>query len=190
MTRDLYRHAERLQRLLQQVAQGRGPDGLKDAPRIALDAWATLYRWHEGGERVWRISPAVADEMADVVLPPDLPLATAPVRAEAVAYQLPERGQWLVLARHAPAPAVVVVYGEIRWAYAQPVLTYCTELEDGTLASGGYSLTECPTAGSLPDRLRAGTSLGLQGARRLGEAETTEEEARLALALVHHYLPR
>lgn len=186
MTRDLYRHAARLQKILTEHAQDRPPETwAKHAPRVALDAWATLYRWHQSGERVWRISSLMAEALADMVLPSDLPLATAPLRADAIAYQLPERGEWIIIARHAPAPAEVIVHGDVRWAYAQPVLTYCTELEGG-LASGYYSLADYPTAGDLPDRILPGVSLGRK-ARRLGEAEITEEESRVALALVQHF---
>ena len=183
MTKDLYRLAEQLQEQL------RATSSLQDAPRVLLDAWASLYRWHGSGERVWRISPAAADETADMLLPPELPLATARVRAEAVCYQGPERGEWIILARHAPAPCEIMVYAPLRWAYRQPLLTYCTESESGELASGYYSLADYPTAGSLPDRIRPGTALGLAGARTLGDTATTEEEARVALALLHHYLP-
>lgn len=189
MTRDLYTHATRMQAQLLRAASSLPAESwAREVPRVWLDAWASLVRWHECGERVWRISAAAADETGDMLLPPDLSLATARVRAEAVCYQLPDRETWIVLARHAPAPREVLVRGEVRWAFRQPVLTYCTEI-DGALAAGYYSLADYPTAGALPVSIRPGTVHGLTGVRPLGDAETTEEEARLSLALLHHYLP-
>lgn len=187
MTKDIYRLADRLQRELLELAADRSPeDWAAHAPRVLLDAWASLYRWNHDGEHRWRISAAAADEVGDMLLPPDLPLATAPVRAKAVAYQLPDRGAWIILARHAPAPSDVIVRGDVRWAYAQPVLTYCTMIER-ELASGYISIADMPTAGAL--LLRPGLSLTLSGHRVLGAAEISEEDWRLSLALLHHYLP-
>lgn len=189
MIRDLHSHAARLQAMLLRAAASLPAETwARDVPRVLLDAWASLVRWHECGERVWRISAAAADETGDMLLPADLPLATARVRAEAVCYQLPARETWIVLARHAPAPCEVIVRGDLRWAYRQPVLTYCTQIDD-SLASGIYNLDDCPTAGSLPLTIAPGTSLGLRGVRPLGEAEVSEEEARISLALIHHYMP-
>lgn len=185
----LHAHAERLQSALLRIAKTEPADQwAARAPRVMLDAWASLIRWHECGERIWRISAAVADEVGDMVLPPDLALATARVRAEAVCYQLPDRTEWIVLARHAPAPREVVVRGEVRWAFRQPLLTYCTEI-GGALCAGYYSLADYPAAGQLPLSMPAGTSLGLRRARPLGETETLEEESRVSLALLQHYLP-
>jgi hypothetical protein len=188
MTKDIYRLADRLQRELLAIAADRSPeDWAAHGPRVLLDAWASLVRWSACDEPRWRISAAVADEIGDMLLPPDLPLSTARVRAEAVAYQLPDRGAWIVLARHAPAPCAVIVHGDVRWAYAQPVLTYCTVLEDGALASGYLSLADMPTAGAL--HLRPGLTLALSGPRALNAAEVSEEDYRVSLALLHHYLP-
>lgn len=44
-------------------------------------------------------------------------------------------------------------------------------------------------AGVLPLSIRPGTSIGLHGARQLGNAEVAEEDARVSLALIHHYMP-
>lgn len=187
MKQDIYSLAERLQTALMRTADEHPPAlWAKHAPRVQLDAWATLYRWHNSGEHVWSISAAMADETEDMVLPYDLQLATARVRGEAVAYQLPERSEWIVLARHAPAPCEVQVRDGVAWAYAQPVLTYCTLLHGGALAAGYYSLADQPT----PDRmvLRPGITLG-QSVRALTEASLPEEEYRIALALIHHYMP-
>ena len=186
MRQDLYTLAQRTQDALRTVAQAAPDMWTQLVPRVQLDAWSTLWRWHAAGERVWRISQAMAEETEDMVLPAALDLATARTRGEAVAYQLPLRSEWTVLARHAPAPAEIPVYESARWAYAQPVLTYCTVLADGTLAAGYYSLADMPT----PDRLalRPGVTLG-QSIRALTEASIAEEDYRVMLALVHHYLP-
>lgn len=188
MIRDLHTQARRLQDQLLRAASSHGDDWPKQTPRVMLDAWASLVRWHECGERVWRISAAAADETGDMLLPADLPLATARVRAEAMCYQLPDRREWIVLARHAPAPREVVVSGPVRWAFHQPVLTYCTQI-DGNLSAGYYSLENYPTPAKLPLTLMPGTSLGLQAVRALGPADVVEEDARIALALLQHYLP-
>lgn len=188
MIRDLYALSTRLQDQLLQAASSLPADTwANQAPRVLLDAWASLVRWHECGERVWRITPAAADETADMLLPADLPLATAPVRAEAVCYQLPDRSQWIIIARHTPAPCEVVVRGGVRFAYAQPVLTYCTLLADDTLASGFASLVDQPTPVELT--LAPGHRYG-RTLRALTEAECAEEDYRMSLALLHHYFPQ
>ena len=190
MTRDLYALSTRLQEQLLRAASSLPAETwARDVPRVLLDGWASLVRWHDCGEKLWRISAAAADETGDMVLPHDLALATARVRAEAVCYQLPDRSQWIILARHAPAPCTVVVRGEIAWAYRQPVLTYCTEIE-GRLATGYYSLADYPTAGSLPAMIAVGSVVGPQGVRPMGAIEAAEEESRVALAMIHHFLPR
>lgn len=186
MKDDIHHVAHRLHAEILRAVETAPGTWTQHVARAQLDAWATLVRWHEHGERVWRISAAAADETADMLLPPDLPLATARVRGEAVAYQLPERSQWIVLARHAPAPCVVAVTEQVSWAWAQPLLTYCTLHDDGALASGYYSLTDQPTPATLS--LRPGTTLG-RTLRALTEASIAEDEYRVGLALIHHYLP-
>lgn len=185
MKQSLYTLAQRTQDALRRAAEAAPDTWPQLVPRVQLDVWATLYRWHAGGERVWRISAAMAEETEDMILPPDLDLATARTRGEAVAYQLPLRSEWIVLARHVPAPSEIPVYGAARWAYAQPVLTYCTMLADGTISAGYYSLTDQPTPARLS--LRPGITLG-QSIRALTAASIAEEEYRVALALIHHYI--
>lgn len=186
MIPDIRALAHRLQADLLRAVESAPADWTSAVQRVQLDAWATLARWNEHGERVWRISAAAADETADMVLPADLPLETAPFRAEAVAYQLPDRAQWVVIARHAPAPCVVPVAEGVSWAFRQPVLTYCTALPDGALGAGYYSLADYPTAGTLPLTIRPGVS---STGRKLTAPEVAEEDARVSLALLHHYLP-
>ena len=186
MKQDLYTLAQRTQDALRRAAEAAPDTWPQLVPRVQLDAWATLWRWHAGGERIWRISAAMAEETEDMLLPPDLDLATARVRGEAVAYQLPQRSEWIVIARHAPAPSKIPVHGAVRWAYAQPVLTYCANLAGGTLSAGYYSLADQPTPNQLS--LRPGLTLG-RSIRALTEASIAEEEYRVMLALIHHYMP-
>jgi len=191
MSETLHTLATRLQaQLLEKAAALPAETWARQVPRVLLDSWASLVRWHEAGEQVARISASMADETGDMVLASGLRLASARVRAEAVCYILPEESEWIVLARHAPAPCEVVVKDAVRWAYRQPVLTYCTMIGD-TLAAGFYSLEDYPTSGDLPLLMaRRGSVIGRKGERVLGEAETMEEEARVSLALIHHYLGR
>lgn len=186
MTTDIHALAHHLQAEILRSVERDPANWSSQVARVQLDAWATLARWHEHGERVWRISAAAADETADMLLPPDLSLATARTRGEAVAYQLPDRPEWIILARHAPAPCVVPVAEGVSWAWGQPLLTYCTLLDGGPMAAGYYSLTDQPTPARLS--LRPGNTLG-QTLRALTEASIAEEEYRVGLALLHHYLP-
>ena len=186
MLSDIHSLAPRLQAEILRAVETAPSAWTQHVARVQLDAWATLARWHAGGERVWRISAAAADETADMLLPLDLPFSTARTRGEAVAYQLPDRHEWIILARHAPAPCVVPVAEGVSWAFRQPLLTYCTELDGGTLAAGYYSLADQPTPAQLV--LSPGNTLG-QSLRALTEASIAEEEYRVGLALIHHYLP-
>ena len=137
-------------------------------PRILIDAWATLYQWHRTGEQAWRITPEQAQRLLDEPLPADIPLATATTRAPAMLYQLPERRQWILLARHqAHQPTPSPAEGPAAWAFAQPLLTYCTTLEDGTLAAGHFNLLDQPTPATI-----------------------AEEDYRVSLAIAQHYRPR
>lgn len=172
----IYGHATRLQGIILEA-------GLSKAPRVALDGWASLYAWHQAEEPWWRISEEHAERMLDEPLPPDLELATAPHRGPAMAYQLPDRGEWIVLAVHRRA-APIIVRDDVYWGYAQPVLTYCTELASGDLATGYISLVDHPRAQDL--QLRPG--FRLTGAA-LTDVEILEEDYRLALAIAQHYRP-
>lgn len=177
MTKDLHDLAHRLQDLL------RAAPSMDQAPRGAVDGWAALYGWHRAGERWWRISEEHAERLLDEPLPADLQLAMAPTRGEGMAYQLPDRQDWIVLARWQPQE-IIPVWGERTVAYRQPVLVYATAAADGTLLSGYVSLIDQPTP---PDvHLRPGVSL-LRGP--LTDAEITEEDYRLSLAIAQHYRP-
>lgn len=177
MTKDLHRHAHRLQATLRAVPS------IDQAPRAAIDGWAALYAWHAAGEPCWRISEEHAERLLDEPLPDTLDLVTARTRGHGVAYQLPDRGEWIVLARWQPGMAIPV-YDDRTLGYRQPVLVYCTELDAGTLATGFLNLLAQPRP---PDvQLRPGVSL-MRG--QLGEAEITEEDYRVSLAIAQHYRP-
>lgn len=175
----IYRIAEGLQRQLRAFSQ----DQLGQAPRVFLDAWASLWLWSQSGEKVWRITEEQADRLLDDPLRADLPLATAPTRGAAVCYQLPDYESWIVLARH-QTKTFIQVWGELGWAYAQPVLTYCTPLETGALSAGYLNLLDQPHPPDI--HLRPGRGL-ISG--QLNEAQIVEEDFRLFLAIAQHYRP-
>lgn len=177
MTRQALLLAHRLQSALLQLAGG-GP--LSAAPRVLLDGWATLYRWHAAGQRVTRLTAEHEDAILDNPLPQDLDLAEADLRHEAIGIELSDRRDWIVIARHAPAPCEVVVQGEIRWAYGQPLLTFVTEI-GGDIKAGYFNLAAMPTPDALA--LRPGIALTRAGVRALAESETLEEDYRVALAI-------
>jgi len=176
MRKHIYRLANDLQHRLLEVG-----NPLDRAPRVILDAWASLWRWHDTGERTWRITSEHEDALMANPLPSDLPLATAKRRGPAVAYQLPDRRQWIVLAYHDGKREPITVLGpEIGWSYSQPILTFATMIDDA-LASGYYNLTDQPTPADL--HLRPGTSL--RGA--LTAADIVEEDYRVAIAITDYY---
>lgn len=184
MTKHLYTLARNLQSALLQAAGDLPPpvNWGKLALRVHLDAWATLYRWHEAGEPITRITPEAEDAILSGGLPPDLPLATAPLAQPALACQLPDRSQWIVIARHSPAPSHITLRAAHGWTFAQPVLTYCSNTETGGIMSGFVNLTDQPTLADL--RLSPGRSIKSDGQiKSLSESEVTEDEYRLALAI-------
>lgn len=205
----IYRVSHWLQREL--IAIGHPLDR---APRIQLDAWASLLTWHQSGEQVWRIREEQAERLLDEPLPAELDLATAPTRGHAVCYTLPDRREWIVLAR-IPANHTITVHGDLGWAYRQPVLTYCTTI-GARLASGYLQLLDQPHPPDLA--LRPGTALfrrlpptslagvsetvhspshppgggpgdGNFSQRQLGDADIVEEDYRVSLAIAQHYRP-
>ena len=175
MTKHIYRIASGLQETLLGAAMLYPPDEWPHhVPRVHLDAWATLYRWHAEGERIWRVTEQEEAWMLDHPLPARLPLIDAPVRAEALAVQLPDRSEWVVIARHATAPVTIPVHGDVRFGYTQPLLTYCSpgsRTDDGSLGSGFVNLIDQPEYGSI--RLIAGTLTGEQDA---AERQLTKDE--------------
>lgn len=157
---------------------------VKKLPRVLIDAWASLYAWHQSGERVWRITAEQAGRLLDEPLPDAIMLESSPTRGPAVCYELPSRRDWIVLARHAPPPCEIVVFENLRWAYGEPILTYCTELENGTLSSGYFNLRDYPN----PSKIQIRPGYGLISGK-LTMAEIAEEDYRVSLAIAQHYRP-
>jgi hypothetical protein len=178
MTKHLHQLATRLQRSLLAA-------GWPTPPHLAVmrDAWASLYRWHESGEHVYRLR---TDVRAAPLLA-DLPLATAPVVRPGVCYVL-DRDQWLIIARHDARQPVIVRAPDYIRAYSEPMLTYATELADGVLAGGTINLRDTPTLHTL--RIPSGTVIGELGTRRLEAEELGDEMLRLARCLPYYYAPQ
>lgn len=171
MTKHLHKLAHDLQaRLL----SGGGPD--RHMHPVLRDGWASLYRWHESGERVWRIEDAKPPELAD-----DLPLATANIYAPGVAYQMPDRAAWIVVARHTVEEPIQVSPDQ-SYAFPEAMLTYVTQVDTG-IAAGCINLEEAPTWRDL--YLAPGNS----GARALTQDDIAVEETRFLLALRYLYRP-
>jgi len=166
-----------LARLLQaRLLTGGGPTGTE---RVVLDAWATLYRWHRSGERIWRID---ADD-APPALRADLPLATAPIFAPAVCYHGPDRAEWIIVARHTAEEPIW--YGESAgqsYAFPDALITYAAMIGK-TLAAGFINLADQPTPAAL--YLMAGKSAD----RWLDDDDIAPEERRFHRALRHWYRP-
>lgn len=193
MTKHLYRLATNLQRSLLAVAGDSAPpiNWGALAPRVMIDAWATLSRWNASGEAITRITDEQESAILADPLPPNLPLATVPIRHGALACQLPALTDWIVIARHAPAPARVTVRHPHGWDYAQPVLTYIANCGDkpDSIASGFVNLIDQPTPAALS--LIPGRTIRADGSiPRLSEADITEEDYRLSLAIAALYRRR
>lgn len=186
MTKHLYRIATSVQEQLLGAALLYPPaEWPKHVPRVQLDAWSTLWRWHAIGAPITRITPEAEDAMLDKPMPPDLPLATARTRSEALAVQLPDPSEWLVIARH-PANATIIVQSQHCYGYAQPLLTYCGSSSRGSAdgyTSGFINLIDQPTLAEV--RLYAGTITDAITERQqaLTDADVTSDDYRLALAI-------
>jgi len=157
----------------------RGPWPVTQSQRGLIDTWASLVRWHQSGEHVYRIRPGERSPAID----PDLLLATAPVVRDGQCYQL-EREQWIVVARHAKA-APVVVSPDRAMAYPADVLTYAAPVSGGTLASGYINLADMPTPRHL--KLIPGISVAELWARRLESEEIAEEALMLVRVMPFFY---
>lgn len=183
MKKHLYRLAAQLQEELRRAAGERSMpmDWSALVPRAQIDAWSTLYRWSRSGEPVVRLTEEAEEAMLDRPLSATLLLDRAPLATEALACQLPTRSDWIVVARHTPAPCWVQVWQELGWHFGQPHLTYVAIL-DGHMAAGGLTLEDHPTPASL--RLRPGWLLRVDGsAAPLGEADIMADEFALALGV-------
>ena len=168
MTNKLHKLAPEIQRRL---LSGGAPRTMEPVLR---DAWASLYRWHEEGEHVYRIRTEAR------ALDAQLNLVTAEVMYEGCCYELPGRSDWIVIARHKAREPIVIHAPQAVFAFPEPMLTYCTEITQG-LASGTINLVEAPNYGSI--YLPGGKS----GARWLHQDEIAEEERRLRVALPHFF---
>ena len=178
MTKHLHRLATGLQRSLLEA-----PWPLPDSVTVVRDAWASLYRWHESGEHVYRIR-------SDVQIPPipaDLVLATAPTARPAVCYVL-DRDRWIVIARHGAEEPIRIRAPERVVAFRRPTLTYCAETETGGLASGLINLIDQPTPAHL--HLYAGNVTRSDGTvHQLAASQISTEGLLLVRALPWYYSP-
>lgn len=172
------KHIHQIARGLQETLLGAAwpPD---ESTRAAREAWASLYRWHQAGEHVYRVrtdvrTPAIA---------PDLPLATAPTVRPAVCYVL-DTDQWIIIARHGPGEPVVIREPERVYAERAATLTWATEYERG-LASGRINLREQPTPADL--RVGAGTVATARGHRDLDARDIAPDMLRLVRVLPLFY---
>jgi hypothetical protein len=192
VTKHIYRHASSLQEQLLGAALLYPDDEWPlHAPRVQLDAWATLWRWHSSGEPMTRLTIEAESAMLSRPLPGDLRLATVALQTEALAVQLPPRN-WIVIARHA-AQAIITVNGQHCYSYAKPVLTYMASSAVGSAhgyGSGYVSLIDQPTVADL--QLYAGTLTDSATERQidLGSADAAEDEYTLDLAIHALYTRR
>ena len=133
-----------------------------------------------------RITEEMEDRLTCKPLPPDLPLATVPLRRQALACQLPEPGQWIVIARHA-AEQPIQVYEALAWAERSPMLTYCASGASGhpdALRAGYINLRDQPTPAHL--QLYKGTVTDQatdQPHHALTDADLITDDYLLTLAL-------
>lgn len=192
MTKHIYRHASSLQeQLLGAALLYPNDEWPLHAPRVQIDAWATLWRWHSSAEPMTRLTMEAESAMLSRPLPGDLVLATVPLQAEALAVHFPPR-DWIVIARHA-AQAIITVHGQHCYSYAQPVLTYMASSAVGSAhgyRSGYVSLIDQPTVADL--QLYAGTLTDSATERQidLGTADAAEDEYTLHLAIHALYTRR
>lgn len=184
MTKHLYRHSTRLQEQLLGAALLHGPEWPRHTPRIYLDAWASLWRWHLAGEHVIRLTEEMEQDLLARPLPPDLPLATAPLQHEALAIQLPDPGQWIVIARH-PAKQPIQVQGDVAWVELSPMLTYCASGSSrDALHSGYHNLRDQPTPAALQLAPGIVTDIATDiTARPLNDVDILTDDYALTLAL-------
>lgn len=176
MTKQLFRLATDMQARL--LAAG-GPWCGEEMPAVLRDAWASLYRWHKAGDRVWRMPPD--DEPP--ALAADLALATAAVYAPGCCYSGPTPREWIVVARHAAREPIILHAPQAVWAFPEAMITYVTTLGSGALAAGCLNLGETPTWSAV--YLPAGRS----GSRWLHQDDIALEESRLFRAMQYWYRP-
>ncbi len=184
MTKRLHRLAREIQEQLHGCALLHDPDTWAlHAPRVQLDAWATLLAWHTAGEPVTRLTDETEDAILSRPLPPDLALATAPLRRESLGIQCSERGVWVVIARH-PAGVSIGVQDTVSYGFRQPLLTYIANHPGGTGYAAGYvNLIDQPTPSRLT--ISPGTIMdaATERVRPLGNEAITHDDYLLTLAI-------
>jgi len=174
MTKRIHQIARGLQAQLLQA--GWPPE---ESTRAAREAWASLYRWHQAGEHVYR----VRTDVRTPPIAPDLQLSTAPTVRPAVCYVL-DSDQWIVIARHGPGEPVVIHNPDRVYAEKSPTLTWATEYERG-LASGRINLRDQPAPADL--RIGAGSVTTTRGRRPLDAGDIAPEMLRLVRILPLFY---
>lgn len=175
---DLYQLATSVQA---QLLDGGGE--IMDQPRILLDTWASLTRWNLEGEHLQQLTEADVSAARRLRPDPDFALAT-PVDPRAVAYQLPlPATPWIVLARH-DAGEEIVIHSDRRFAFRQPILSYCVRVGTG-LGAGYISLVDQPTLAAL--NLQPGSKLTIGGPGKLAQADIREEAIALAITIPFFY---
>lgn len=151
---------------------------------VARDGYSVLWQWGEAGEPIRRMTPEMVMQAREWGLPLDLPLAHAPTRAYALAYQLVDRGEWIVVGR-IPAGKQVIVSEPHAIGYSEPMLLYLTE-SDGTWRAGCYNLQHSPTPRQL--RITPGRHFAELWTTVLDRSALETELLRLAQVLPHYYI--
>lgn len=175
------KHLLRIQAALRAKLLERGLPLRPPLPPAERDGYAALWQWDHYDRHVHRLTPEQA-MAARRGLPLDTRLDKDECRG-AVAYQLLERGQWIVLARiYARDPITVQDHHAL--AYAEPMLVYITDL-DGTWATGCVNLRDCPTPARL--QIAPGKFYRELYSQPLEREDLREELIRLAMVLPHFY---
>lgn len=175
------KHLQRMQAAFRDTLLERGTPLQKPLPPTARDGYAALWTWEQCGYPIHRLT---AQDLvaARAGLPPDLRLATAATRGPALAYQLPERDQWIVLARIV-ARDPIEVSPDARYAYSETMLCYVTEI--GDWAIGCINLDKSPTVSTL--QIAPGKMYRELYSQPLDRDDIKQEVMRIAMALPHFY---
>lgn len=143
-------------------------------PPVPRDAWASLLTWHNAGQRVWRIRE-------ERPCPGDLDLSRPPV-AKGQAYQMPDRAEWIVLAR-LEAGEVVPVRDRVAYAFPEAMITWLGSPDaQGRISAGCINLPASRTWDDL--WITPGDIYRRDGTRQaLHSDDLSPDERKLALAL-------
>jgi len=143
---------------------------------VLRDAWASLFRWHQAGGNVYRLR-----EVREC--PQDLAINGKP-RNRSCCVQLPNRTEWIVLARHEPGEVIGLNPGTDPWAYPDTTLTWCCDLDGRGLESGAINIDRYTRWREV--WLMPGETVDLEqhaAPRALHSDDLAGAERRLALAL-------